>query len=90
VHAEDRTQIVGMFLIFVVLMTGLLNGLYMLTSPKRWYSLPRWLRFEGYYTRERVDGNDWRFLQVRIAGAGLSAICGYMLFALVRDMLLKN
>jgi hypothetical protein len=90
VHAEDRLHIVGMFVIFVVLTTVLLNGIFMLTSPIRWYSLPKWLRFEGYYTRERVDGNAWRLMQVRIAGSGLSAISGYMLFAFVRDIILKK
>ena len=79
-----------MVVIFVVLATGLLNGLYMLTSPLQWYGLPKRLRFEGYYTRERVDGRGWRFAQVRIAGAGISAICGYMLFTLLRDVILKN
>ena len=46
---------------------ALINGVYMLASPRAWFHLPRWLRASGSLS-ERKYSRGWGALQVRFLG----------------------
>jgi hypothetical protein len=54
----------------------LINGFYMLISPKAWFALPKWLALQGVLTPERYATwhspigvfTHW-FVDVRVKGA---------------------
>lgn len=61
-----------------VLLTGI-NGLTMLISPRRFFSLPRWLRAQGSLDPEHYSSG-FGGLQLRILGAVLVAAVVWFLY----------
>ena len=60
---------ISLWVMFAVSATiMLINGFYMLISPKVWFALPKWLALQGVFTPERY-GSRWGALQVRVLGA---------------------
>lgn len=62
---------------------AIVNGAYMLFSPRAWFELPDWLAPKGSATLER-DGSGWRATQLRVVGAALIAFASCMLYSLIR------
>lgn len=46
----------------------LVNALYMVASPRAWFSLPRWLGLQGALRADRY-GSGWAGLRIRALGA---------------------
>ena len=65
----ERLLHISLWVMFAVSATiMLINGFYMLISPKAWFALPRWLGLQGVLTPERYTSR-WGALQVRVLGA---------------------
>ena len=65
----ERLLHISLWVMFAVSATiMLINGFYMLISPKAWFALPKWLALQGVFTPER-HGSRWGALQVRLLGA---------------------
>ena len=73
-------KIVGVIAIVVILGISLFNALFMLISPSKWFDLPGWISARGYFSRERNE-RGWGAVPVRLAGLGISALIGYMIFS---------
>jgi len=66
--------------LFVVLGAGIvINGLYMLVSPRAWYRLPHWFRASGGLSQEKY-GSGWGAIQVRLVGATFLAVTAWVLY----------
>lgn len=66
-----------------VLFIGIVvNGLYMLVSPRAWYRLPRWFRASGGLPEEEYN-RGWATLQVRFVGATFLAVTVWVLYDIV-------
>ena len=68
----------------IVVTIMLINALYMLISPKAWFSLPRWLGLHGVLIFERY-GNRWRELQIRILGVIIMGAVAWVVIELIRS-----
>jgi hypothetical protein len=65
----DHVRQIVVWVVFILTVSViLLNAVYMLASPKAWFSLPKWLKLQGVLTIERY-GAGWGALQVRVLGA---------------------
>ena len=78
-------QMLGMIVALLVLAFILFNGIVMALSPKCWFRLPRSVRptWHAY----RFEPTVVVHLQVRIMGAILAVMSGWMCVELVRDLL---
>jgi hypothetical protein len=64
--------IIGLALVIAVVLMVLANGVMLLISPSRWFSMPAWIRLQGTITRSRYSG--WvGELPLRLFGAELIA-----------------
>jgi hypothetical protein len=75
-------QIFGIFLAVVVVGVVLFNGVVMLFSPSRWFSLPGWLRAQGSFNKNMLESRSETFW-VRITGLLITAGTGYMFVSLL-------
>jgi uncharacterized protein YjeT (DUF2065 family) len=57
----------------------IINGLYMLVSPRAWYRLPHWFRASGGLSEEKY-GSGWGAIQVRLVGATFLAVTAWVLY----------
>ncbi|HET9400406.1 MAG TPA: hypothetical protein VFO34_05605 [Candidatus Acidoferrales bacterium] len=78
-------QMLGVTVALLVLAFALFNGILMALSPKRWFRLPRYARFTWH--AYRFEPTIMVHVQVRILGAILAALSGWMCVELVRDLL---
>ena len=69
-------MIVGRVLAGLACLWMLINALFMASSPRAWFRLPRWLRAQGPLTEEKYTSG-WGAIQVRIAGAALIGILAW-------------
>lgn len=60
----------------------IVNGLYMLVSPRAWYRLPQWFRASGSLSEEKYSSG-WGAIQVRIVGASFLAATAWILYDLL-------
>lgn len=58
------------------------NGLYMLVSPRAWYRLPGWFRASGGMSEEKY-GRRWGAVQVRLTGATYLAVICWVFYDIV-------
>jgi len=72
-------NVLGVAFFAVTLILVLVNGLAMPISPRRFFSLPSWVRAQGSLTRERYTSG-WGGLQLRILGGVF--VAGVVWFAL--------
>jgi hypothetical protein len=61
-------NILGWFVLAVMGAVLAVNGLFMLTSPKAWLRLPKWVRAAPKSMTEAKYGSGWGAIQTRIAG----------------------
>jgi len=77
-------QTVGWFAVCTLALVLLVNGAFMLVSPRAWFRLPDYLRFSGSLTEERYSSG-WGGLQTRITGglfvSGILWVIYHMLVA---------
>jgi hypothetical protein len=73
----------GIVGIVIVLAVALLNALFMLISPAKWFDLPEWISLRGYFNR-RMHDHGWGAVQVRLVGLGISLLIVYMLWSAAR------
>jgi len=57
----------------------IINGFYMLVSPRAWYRLPHWFRASGSLSEEKYGGG-WGAIQVRLVGATFLAVTSWVLY----------
>ena len=72
-------QCVGWFCFVAVVIFVMINGSYMLISPRAWFALPGWLCANGTLTETKY-GNGTGALQVRVLGGillGVLLYCAY-------------
>jgi uncharacterized membrane protein len=62
----------------------LVNGVFMLASPKAWFRLPRLLRLSGSLTEDKYTGG-WDGFQVRILGAIVIMVISWFVYSLARN-----
>ena len=77
---DDAMIAVAWCILVVVVIVSLINGVYMVASPKAWFRLPRWIKAQGSLS-EAQFANGWGAVQVRIVGALILAAllwAGYM------------
>jgi hypothetical protein len=73
----------GWLTVVVVGVVLVVNGLFMLASPQRWFRLPNWIRAQGSLTEAKY-GSGWGAFQVRFTGA---AVLGIVVFVLYESLL---
>ena len=71
--------ILGWSIVAVVGAIMFVNALFMLASPKAWFRLPHWVRAQGSLTEGKY-GSGWGGIQVRLAGAVMLAVIGWVLY----------
>jgi RHS repeat-associated protein len=69
----------GFFVIVIVGVIMLINGAFMLVSPRAWFRLPRWLGKHGSMTEEKYS-TGWGALDVRLGGAITLAVIAWILY----------
>jgi hypothetical protein len=72
-------KILGWSIVVVVGLTLFVNALFMFASPRTWFRLPQWVRAQGSLTEER-HASGWGGIQVRLAGAVMLAVIGWVLY----------
>ena len=68
--SETIGAFVGRVVFITVIALILFNGVLMLASPRRWFGIPKWLRFQGSLPWTGQGGR-MEVLQVRLLGAAL-------------------
>ena len=69
--------IAGFAIVIAVALVFFVNGVMLLISPSRWFSMPSWIRFQGTITRSRYSGWPGE-VELRLLGA---EIVGFFLWA---------
>lgn len=69
----------------VLIIGVVVNGLYMLVSPRAWYRLPHWFRASGGLPEERYS-HGWGAIQMRLVGGTFLAVTAWVLY----DVLSKH
>jgi hypothetical protein len=72
-------RMLGVGLATLVAAVMIINATFMLVSPKSWFRLPGWLRTTGTLTEQKY-GSGWGAVEVRITGALILALIGWVLF----------
>jgi hypothetical protein len=72
-------HLVGMCLIVLLGIVMTINGAFMLTSPRAWFGLPRWLGLHGSFTKEKYS-TGWGAIEVRLTGALTLAAIAWVLY----------
>jgi hypothetical protein len=75
-------HVVGWIIVAVVVVLMVINGSFMLVSPRAWFRLPSWLRAQGTLTEDRYSIG-WGALQLRIAGGLMLASIGWVAYAML-------
>ena len=57
----------------------LVNGVFMLLSPRAWFRLPWWIEARGSLSEEKYT-TGWGAISIRLTGAGFIAVIGYVLY----------
>ena len=76
--------ILGWSIVVIVGGVLLVNALFMLFSPRKWFQLPSWILAKGTLT-EKKYASGWGGIEVRLAGAAMLAVLGWVL----HDALMK-
>jgi hypothetical protein len=76
-------KVFGIVVIIFVLGLSLVNALFMLVSPSKWFDLPEWASLRGYFNR-KAHAHGSGAIQVRLAGLAISSLIGYMLYSTLR------
>ena len=77
-------RILGWLAIAVIGVGFVVNGLFMLLSPRAWFRLPDWISGRGSLTEKRY-GSGWGAIQVRLLGAIFVGVVFWVLYdALMR------
>lgn len=72
-------RILGWLVIGVIGVGLVVNGLFMLLSPRAWFRLPDWISFRGSLT-EKLYGSGWGAIQVRLLGAIFVGVVAWVLY----------
>jgi hypothetical protein len=59
-----------------------INGVYMLVSPRAWFRLPAWFRFQGSLRPDRYSSG-WGAIQVRLLGFAFVALLLWVAFSMI-------
>jgi hypothetical protein len=68
---------------FVAILLGLLfviNGIFMLVSPRAYFKLPGWLAPKGGHITEKKYGSGWRAMELRICGAAFLGATAWVIY----------
>jgi hypothetical protein len=57
----------------------LVNGIFMLVSPRAWFRLPYWLSAIGSLRQEKHSGG-WGAVKVRTGGAAIMVILAWVIY----------
>ena len=57
----------------------LVNGVVMLASPRVWFRVPCWLLAKGSLVEQKYS-KGWRSVEVRLTGAIIVAVIGWVLY----------
>jgi hypothetical protein len=63
-------KILGWIIVGLVGLLMMVNGIFMLLSPQRWFQLPPWLGSKGTVTEQKYS-DGWGAVQIRFVGAVL-------------------
>jgi hypothetical protein len=74
-----KMKILGWSIVVVVGAMMLVNASFMLASPKTWFRLPSWVRAQGSLTEQKY-ATGWGGVQVRLTGAIVLAVIGWVLY----------
>jgi len=69
----------GIFFAFIFAVFAVVNGLFMLLSPKRFYSLPRWIRASGTWDT-KTSSSGMGAIKVRLTGVALIVTIVYVAY----------
>jgi len=72
-------RIMGWCVIGCLVVLAVVNGAFMLASPRAWYRLPRWMGLQGSLTEEKYS-TGWGALQVRLTGAVFLAVIAWAVY----------
>ena len=64
-----------------VFIAVIINGLFMLVSPKAWFRLPCWFRAIGWISA-RKSTSDWGGAQIRLLGAMFVGVMAYVVYSM--------
>jgi uncharacterized protein YjeT (DUF2065 family) len=72
-------QILGWLTVAAVGVVLVVNGLFMVLSPRAWFRLPSWIPGRGSLTEKRY-GSGWGAIPVRLLGAILVGVVVWVLY----------
>lgn len=78
-------RIFGLVTAGVLALVMMINASFMLVSPRAWFRLPVWIRYNGQLTKEKW-AKGWGATQVQLAGALMLALILWVLY----DVLLSH
>jgi hypothetical protein len=73
-------QIVGTVAAIMLGLVFVMNGFFMLVSPRTYFKLPNWLAPRGGHITEKKYGSGWRALEVRICGAAFLGTTAWVVY----------
>jgi hypothetical protein len=73
-------QIVARFGAILLGLLFVINGLFMLVSPRAYFKLPSWLAPRGGYITEKKYGSGWRAVKLRICGAAFLGTIAWVVY----------
>ena len=66
----------------IVALPFVVNGMFMLVSPRAWYRLPHWFRASSGLSEQKY-GRGWGAVQVRLVGATYLAVAVWVLYDII-------
>ena len=72
-------RILGWLVLAVIGVGFVVNGLFMLLSPRAWFRLPDWISGRGSLAEKRY-GSGWGAIQVRLLGAIFIGVVVWVLY----------
>jgi hypothetical protein len=76
---QNLKVILGWGIVVVVGAVMFMNALFMLASPRAWFRLPGWIRAQGTLTEQKY-ASGWGSVTVRLTGAVMLAVIGWVLY----------
>ena len=73
-------QIVGRFVAILLGLLFVVNGFFMLISPRAYFKLPNWMAPKGGHITERKYGSGWRAMELRICGAAFLGTAAWVVY----------
>jgi len=73
--------LLGIAAIYLALLL-IINGSFMLVSPRTWFRLPTWLSARGSLTEEKYS-TGWGALEVRLTGAAFLAVVVWVIYRMI-------